>query len=413
MNVLLTPAELSGSIAVPSSKSAVHRALLVAAFAKDCTLVRFHGLSEDIRATVSCLSALGANFERTADGYAVTPISSAPQKAVLDCGESGSTLRFLMPVCAALGVHARFICHGRLAARPLSELRQALEEHGITFLSEHEICGTLTGGLFTLPGDVSSQYLTGLLFALSLCKEGGEICLSTELQSASYVRLTEEFLTLGGAEIHRNKNRYSVRGIAQFSPPPSIVCEGDYSNCAFFLGAGVTVFGLQKDSRQGDRAILPLLEQMGAEILREKDGGFRAKYDRLQSIKIDASDIPDLVPPLAVLCAAAQGTSRITGASRLRLKESDRLKTTAALLSALSVHAEETEDGLIIHGTGTLTGGTIHCENDHRIAMSGALASVFATAPITLLGAECVNKSYPAFWDDFVSLGGKITKLEH
>lgn len=412
MNLTITPSRLQGILTIPSSKSAVHRALLVAAFAKNKTKVCFHGLSEDLQATISCLSVLGASFEKTGNAYLVTPISEPPSDAVLDCGESGSTLRFLLPICAALGVHARFICHGRLQSRPLSDLQKSLENHGIVFANEHEISGTFVGGNVSLPGNVSSQYLTGLLFALSLSEEGGSIQLTTPLESASYVRLTEEFLALGKAVICRDKDRYSISSVGRFSPPSTIVCEGDYSNAAFFLGAGATVRGLNPKSRQGDRAILSLLSEMGADVRHEANGDACAKYSLLHSTNINAADIPDLVPPLAVLCATATGTSRISGAARLRLKESDRLQTTAELLRALSVRVDVTDDGLVIHGTGKLSGGIVRCENDHRIAMSAALASCFAEEEITLLGAECVNKSYPAFWEDFVSLGGKIKQIQ-
>ncbi|MBQ2252544.1 MAG: 3-phosphoshikimate 1-carboxyvinyltransferase [Clostridia bacterium] len=409
MNLVIHSRKLSGKVHIPSSKSAAHRALICAAFSNAPTRVKLRGLSEDIRATIRCLSALGAGITEECDALLVSPVKNAPKDAVLDCGESGSTLRFLLPICAALGVHASFVCHGRLASRPMDDLVGALSEHGITFTGTHEIRGQLTGGTFRLRGNISSQYLTGLLFALSLLGETSEIRLSTKLESASYVTLTTSILAEFGAKITQEGPIYLVRGIQRFTSPSIYEVEGDYSACAFWIGTGVRVCGLKADSLQGDSAILPLLMQMGAEI-RTENGVFQTVRPHTKALLANATDIPDLVPPLAVLCAAVKGESRITGAARLRFKESDRIQSTLALLTALGVDAEELPDGLVIRSDGHLSGGTVDAMGDHRIAMSAALASHFANGDITVLGAECVNKSYPAFWEDFASLNGVYTQ---
>ncbi len=405
MNLTLKSRRLSGEVRVPSSKSAAHRALIAAAFAKGQTHVKLSGFSDDILKTASCLSALGATLSKKTDGYFVTPMQAPPAEAVLDCGESGSTLRFLMPICAALGVHAKFVCHGRLAERPMEDLITALSEHGISFFGSHEICGKLSAGIFSLNANVSSQYLTGLLFALSLLEKNSEIHLTTKLESASYVRLTTDILRKCKAEIRSENDVFFVRGISRFTTPSIFCVEGDYSAASFWLGTGVRVSGLSADSTQGDSAILALLDRMGAAMSAE-EGALTATSTALLPIAVDATDIPDLVPPLAVLCATANGESRITGAARLRFKESDRIESTLALLRALGADAEALPDGLLIRGNGHLSGGTVDAMGDHRIAMSAALASHFADGDITVLGAECVNKSYPAFWKDFEKLGG-------
>lgn len=409
MNLLLHSRPLAGTLPARASKSVGHRALICAALSRAPSHLLLNATSDDLLATVRALTALGASFVQTPDGFDVDPISEPPAEASLDCGESGSTLRFLMPVCAALGVHARFLCHGRLGERPIVPLSRALAAHGICFPDTHEICGRLTPGDFVLPGDVSSQYVTALLYATSLLSGDSRILLSSALESASYVRLTLDVLRRAGARIDECGEGFCVHGIGRFSSPDFSAVEGDYSNAAFPLAAGVRVTGLSPDSLQGDRAILSVLRQMGATV--HEEDGVRAEYTSLSPITLDVSDIPDLVPPIAVLCAAAKGKSHIVGAARLRLKESDRIRTVCALLSALGVRVTEGEADITIHGDGTLHGGVVDAAGDHRIAMAAATASHFADGDITVLGAEAVDKSYPRFWEDFSSLGGAYTIL--
>ena len=402
MNVLITPGRLSGSVRAPASKSAAHRALICAALADRPTRVRISALNRDIEATLACLAALGAQLENDGDGIQVTPIADAPVDALLDCGESGSTLRFLLPVACALGVRATVVGHGRLPQRPNAALTDALRAHGASIdndLLPMRLSGPIAGGRWALPGDVSSQYVTGLLLALPLLVEDSEIVLTTKLASAAYVTMTLQALAAFGIEIIPTDTGWRVPGGQRYRSPGDLEVEGDWSAAAFWhganaLGAGIRVEGLKADSVQGDRAVLDLLGRA----------------------EIDAENVPDLVPILAAAAASLPQTTVITGAARLRLKESDRLATTAAMLRALGHGCEVTPDGLVIRGgrPAPCAEGvrTVDGANDHRIVMAAAVAAAFADAPVRITGAEAVEKSYPVFFRDYQALGG-IVHVEH
>ncbi len=415
MNKTLAPGERYGEVRIPSSKSIVHRQLICAALGEHEVLIRYDGLSRDIRATADCLSALGADIRIGENTLCVRPIDgrSNVETARLPTGESGSTLRFLIPVAGALGRRADFIMEGRLAERPMAPFDRLLREHGMSLSREGQILhceGQLEGGLFCLPGNISSQYFSGLLMALP--KLGCDSILQTEgrMESAAYVELTEEVLKAAGIRFDReNETSWKIFGNQIPCLPDTVSAEGDWSNATFFLcaaalsGHGIRVSGLNPGSCQGDRQILRILREFGAEVsVEEKSVSVRQGCCR--PIEVDAMAIPDLVPVLAVLCCSAEGISRITGAARLRWKESDRLTTTTALIRSLGGEAEELPDGIVIHGSGRLRGGTAESFNDHRIAMSAAVASVLCAEPVTVLGAECVGKSYPAFWKDIDAL---------
>ena len=415
MNKTIAPGERYGEVRIPSSKSIVHRQLICAALGEHEVLIRYDGLSRDIRATADCLSALGADIQIGENVLCVKPIDgpSDVEPALLPTGESGSTLRFLIPVAGALGRRADFIMEGRLAERPMAPFDRLLREHGMSLMRDGQILhcdGQLEGGLFCLPGNISSQYFSGLLMALP--KLGCDSILQTEgrMESAAYVELTEEVLKAAGIRFDReNETSWKIFGNQIPRLPDTVSAEGDWSNAAFFLcaaalsGHGIRVSGLNPGSCQGDRQILRILREFGAEVsVEEKSVSVRQGCRR--PIEVDAMAIPDLVPVLAVLCCSAEGISRITGAARLRWKESDRLTTTTALIRSLGGEAEELPDGIVIHGSGRLRGGTAESFNDHRIAMSAAVASVLCAEPVTVLGAECVGKSYPAFWKDFDAL---------
>ena len=415
MNKTLAPGERYGEVRIPSSKSIVHRQLICAALGEHEVLIRYDGLSRDIRATADCLSALGADIRIGENTLCVKPIDmrSNVETARLPTGESGSTLRFLIPVSGALGRRADFIMEGRLAERPMAPFDRLLLEHGMSLSRERQILhceGQLEGGTFCLPGNISSQYFSGLLMALP--KLGRDSILQTEgrMESAAYVELTEEVLKAAGIRFDReNENSWKIFGNQIPRLPDTVSAEGDWSNAAFFLcaaalsGHGIRVSGLNPESCQGDRQILRILREFGAEVsVDEKTVSVREGCRR--PIEVDAMAIPDLVPVLAVLCCSVEGISRITGAARLRWKESDRLTTTTALIRSLGGEAEELPDGIVIHGSGRLRGGKADTFNDHRIAMSAAVASVLCAEPVMVLGAECVGKSYPAFWEDFDAL---------
>ena len=411
----LSPGERTGEVKIPSSKSIVHRMLICAALGGREVAIRFDGLSRDIRATADCLTALGAEVHCAEHELRVSPIEERnnPEKAVLPAGESGSTLRFLIPVAGALGRGADFVMEGRLAERPMEPFDRLLREHGMTLKRDGQILhceGQLEGDLFCLPGNISSQYFSGLLMALPGL--GGDSLLQTEgeMESAAYVHLTEEVLKTAGIHFERkNASSWKIFGGQRPCLPGMVSAEGDWSNAAYFLcaaalsGQGIRVGGLNPASVQGDREILRILREFGAEVSVEEES-VSVRQGCRRPIEVDAMAIPDLVPALAVLCCAAEGVSRITGAARLRWKESDRLSTTTALIRSLGGEVEELPDGIVIHGSGSLRGGTTDTFNDHRIAMSAAVASVLCTGPVTVLGAECVGKSYPAFWRDFEAL---------
>lgn len=409
MNVKITPCTLDGDVVAPPSKSAAHRALLCAALAKKKSRIELSSVSKDIEATLRCVEAAGGRALKQDNGYEITPVFSGGadkpaecrvKKAVFDCGESGSTLRFFLPVAAALGIEATFVGSGRLPDRPVGELLAALK--GCNASADKlplTISGRLQSGVFRLRGDISSQYVTGLLFALPLLEGDSEIVLTTPLESASYVELTLRALADSGIAVERTESGFFVRGGQVYRPKETICVEGDWSNAAFFITASaignlVRVRGVDGGSAQGDAAIKNVLLSL-----------------RSSGAEIDAGDIPDLVPIVSVAAAYATGRTVIKNAARLRIKECDRLHAVAVNLNALGGKVQETNDGLIIDGTGGLTGGKVDGFNDHRIVMSMAIAATKAAGAVEISGAEAVEKSYPAFFEEFKRLGGKIDVL--
>ena len=379
MDLTLTPRPLRGDITVIPSKSQAHRLLICAAFADKPTQLACSETNADIEATADCLRALGAEIIRTQSGYTVFPANAVPEQAQLPCGESGSTLRFLLPIAGALGVDATFRLEGRLPNRPLSPLWEEMERMGCVLSRPTEKTvrcqGKLKSGVYTIDGGVSSQFITGLLFAHALM-EGCSLEITGTLESKPYVDLTKAALSL--FESRRSPGYAAV--------------EGDWSNGAFWLaanalGSTLSVRGLNTDSLQGDRAVVEILRQLAA-----------------GTPTVSAADIPDLVPVLAVCAAAKQGAA-FTDIRRLRLKESDRVASVIAMIESLGGRAEADENILTVYGTG-LTGGTVDSINDHRIAMAAAIAATVCREKVTVLQAECVQKSYPAFWKEYARLGG-------
>ena len=390
MDITIQPRLLRGTIAIIPSKSQAHRLLICAAFADKPTQIRCPDTNRDIEATADCLRALGAEILRTETGYSVFPVTELPKSAELNCCESGSTLRFLLPVCGALGVDTTFFMEGRLPQRPLSPLWEELERMGCRLSRPTEntlrCTGKLHPGRYQIAGNVSSQYITGLLLALSLMNEESSLDITGPIESAPYINMTKDALVHFGADPDHP-------GAHPLRSPGYLSVEGDWSNGAFFLvadalGSHLTVDGLKADSAQGDRAVLDCLSLI-----------------KNSSPTISAADIPDLIPVLAVAAACHQGTV-FTNIRRLRLKESDRVAAVIAMIENLGGCAWATEDTLTI-GPMPLRGGTVDSMNDHRIAMSAAIAATVCVKPVTILGAEAVNKSYPQFWDEYLHLGGK------
>ena len=497
MNIKITPQQLNGTIEAIPSKSHAHRLLIAQKLAAlqgggQEDPLAIPTFSEDIDATKGCLAQLDEELPR------------------FDCRESGSTIRFMIPVAMALKDEAVFAGSGKLPQRPLSPLMEEMERHGCSFemlaaakgaagalncakASERgvtsKICrirGRLQPGKYELAGNISSQFITGLLFALPLLNGDSSLQLTTKLESAGYVDLTLQVLREFGIEIREvwekitdedanagkkvviseraaeqadslsltanseadlkgipeanlesnSENyliRYEIPGNQIYREPEGLKVEGDWSNAAFWLVAGalggnITCTGLNPDSTQRDKEIVTVLEKMGAKIERENTAYHIAGNDApLHGETVSAAQFPDLVPVMAVAMTGASGTSSITNAERLRIKESDRLATVCDFLTILGTDIRQTEDGLIIHenknntdpsGTAAhcpappLSGGTVSSHNDHRIAMAAAVASCRADGPIVITGAEAVKKSYPDFFTDFVKLGGKIEILE-
>ena len=416
MNVTITPACLEGTVKAPASKSEAHRLLICAALSPETCDIDCDTTSQDIDATAECLRALGAQVTRTRLGFRVVPIPRdetgrprARRGALLDCGESGSTLRFLLPVAAALGRETTFRLHGRLPQRPLGPRWEALEAHGVRLSrpapGELLCAGRLENGRFLLPGDVSSQFFSGLLFALPLLSGPSELRAATPPESAGYIAMTLAALRRFGIAAEPLPDGWAIPGGQRYRSPGAVRAEGDWSNAAFWLAAGalsrpVTVTGLQAESGQGDRVILEDLRRFGAEVEQNADA-VTVRPAPLRGCSFDVRSTPDLAPPLALLAACAAGTTRITGAARLRYKESDRLASIAAALRALGADVRDLPDGLEIAG-GRLTGGTVDACGDHRIAMLAAIAS--ARCDVRLRGAECVEKSDPHFWQTLAGL---------
>lgn len=420
MEMRCTPAILSGKIKAISSKSHAHRVLICSALASEPTKINCNVLSKDITATVECLKMLGAEIKIEENTLFVNP-QKFSEKAEIDCGESGSTLRFLLPVVSALGIDTTINAHGRLPERPLSPLKEELEKKGVVFETDNKyplhITGNLQSGEYELAGNVSSQFVSGLLFALPLLEGDSKIALIPPVESKSYIDMTVATLRDFGIFIEETENTYIIKGNQKYISPKEITIEGDWSNSAFFLctGAlskdGVTVSGLNINSTQGDKKILDILKRMGASV-EVNDDEITVKKNKLMGTMVNGGDIPDLVPIVSVMGAMCdKGVTHIVNASRLRLKESDRIATTEALLTKAGAAVSETDDGLVIWGENDLIGGRVEGANDHRIVMSAAILSCLCALPVDIVGAEAVNKSYPHFFKDFNSLGGKANVI--
>ena len=414
MKVTIENADLQGKIKAIPSISYTHRMLICAALSDSPCMIECSETSADITATAGCMSGLCADIVRTESGYHVNP-GKAHEKAAVDCGESGSTFRFILPVACALGTETDFSLHGRLPERPMDVLYRALEANGISVNGKGtatvSVKGKLSPGEYHIPADISSQFISGLMFALPMLEGDSMICLSGKLASAAYIDITREVLSEFGICIEETDYGYFVRGGQKYRAGKDMVVGGDWSNAAFWLCAGalgheITCTGLNSESAQGDKAVVDILRRFGADVsITGNEVTVRRRY--MNGIDIDAEQIPDLVPVLAAVACAADGETRFYNAGRLRDKESDRIASTAQTLRAMGADITETDDGLIVRGS-RLYGAAVDSFGDHRIAMMAAAAAVYAEGPMTISGAQSVNKSYPGFFRDYMKLGGMI-----
>ena len=397
MNIKIQPSKINGKISAIASKSFAHRILICDFLAGNNLRSEFNGFtSKDILATANCLRAIRSG------------------KRILDCDESGSTLRFLIPLCAGLGGEFTFLGKGRLLSRPNTPLLNALAKSGVFFEENKEyikIWGKLNSGEFEIAGDISSQYVTGLIMALAMLKGDSKIILTSPLASKPYVDITLSVLKDYGIEIQNTDYGYFVKGEQKFSGEMS--AEGDWSNMAFYLVLGavngeITVSGLNLNSVQGDKKILEILKSANANVVACANE-ITVTKSQLKGFTMDANDCPDLVPICAVLGAVASGKTIINNIERLRIKESDRVVSTIEMLKSFGIMAEEKESSMIIYG-GKAKGGSVSSFNDHRIVMSSAVLGAVADGESEILDAGAVDKSYPTFFNDYNSVGGKASE---
>lgn len=393
MEVKITPNRLSGTMKMPPSKSYGHRALICAALGGGTA--EGAGCSEDIKATMRCLEAI-------------------ENRQPLFANESGSTLRFMIPIALAVNGFCEISGSERLMHRPLDEYFAIFDEKGIKYSLNGNtltVRGKLTGGEYTLRGDVSSQFITGLLFALPIIEDDSEIVLSTALESKAYVDMTIDVQQKFGVKIEKTLNGYRIKGGQKYKNVTYTV-EGDFSQAAFFLAMGhINLTGLDKNSIQGDKAIVDIYREMGM-VISETPAGYETDGRTTKNITVDVSQIPDTVPALACLMAVTEGEGRIVNAARLRIKECDRLEAVSTELKTLGADIFEGEDYLIIKGRKRLTGGVCSSHNDHRIAMAIASVTPYCDGDVIIKGAESVRKSMPDFWERFRALGGVADELD-
>ena len=443
MDIRITPSRLSGTLDAVSSKAFVHRLLICSALAEKETSINFNGMSDDIAATIRCLEAMGSSIKTERTALIVTPIMEKRESSViLQCGESGSTARFVLPLAAHFFDSFTLTGEGRLPRRPFAPLCDALTNVGCKFDSDQlpmTVTGRIKSGNFQIAGNISSQFISGLLFVLPLLGEGSTITVTTPLESEGYVEMTIEVLSLFGIAVEKKDSSpppqdssenldgsppdpvmeshvFRINGNRRYDSPGFATAESDWSNAAFFLcmgalghlhrGGDISLRGLSMISEQGDKKIIEILNSFGAKA----EGGTltTARPGVLRGINIDAAHIPDLVPTLSVIAAVSEGTTRIFNAQRLRLKESDRIHSTYHMLSSLGADVHTTDDGLVIRGKRKLQGGIVDGAGDHRIVMAAATAACACEKPVVIKGFGAVNKSYPSFFGNLKTLGGVI-----
>jgi len=425
VNITIERPPRGGEVKAIASKAHAHRMLICAALADRESFIKCIERCDDIDATVGCLESLGAKITHDGAGFHVRPVEYPISKDMIlqTCGESGATLRFLLPVCGALGVPAKFIMQDSVRTRSTSPSLEQLSVNGCEIIMANDsisCSGQLHSGDFNIPGNISSQFLSGLLFALPLCEGESIINVEGKIESMLYVTLTIDALKDYGIQVNMRGARASggavcfIQGGQKYISPGDVAVEGDWTNAAVWLsagalgGSGVTCSGLNLGSSQGDMAILRQIEKFGAAVEYE-GGSVTVKPSETRGIQIDAGGTPDLIPMLALIASVSVGESFISIADKLQIKESDRLHAVTQTLNALGADITERKDGLRIVGKNRLRGGTVDSYGDYRIAMMATVASIVCENPVTIKGAEATDKSYPGFFEDLKKLGGELS----
>jgi 3-phosphoshikimate 1-carboxyvinyltransferase len=422
MNIIIKPSKLSGEIDIPPSKSLSHRAIIAASLAEGETCIENIILSDDIIATIEAMRNFGVEIDIISNERYKLIIKGKGElelkNRIINCNESGSTLRFLIPFFSLVKEDITFIGKNKLIQRPLDSYYKIFDEKKIKYLNDSgnlplNISGSLKSGKYKLDGDISSQFITGLMFVLPLLDGNSEIIIKKDLESKSYIDLTIDILKRFNIEIENdNYKKFNIKGNQKYIARNYKV-ESDYSQASFWivanlLGNDIILKNINKDSIQGDKVILDIIKKMGANYKFVDNDLLITNKENLKNIDIDVKDCPDLVPILAVLASFQKGKCRIYNAKRLRIKESDRLKSISTELKKLGGNIVEKEDGLEIYPISKVSGGNAKSWNDHRIAMALTIFSLKAKDEIYLSNSEAINKSYPEFYNDFKKLGGEI-----
>lgn len=412
----IIPSKLSGTIKVPSSKSIAHRAIICAYLSESVSEIKNICYSDDVTATINAVKIMGGQVTHKKNSLIVSNLSiPCNNNIMIDCNESGSTLRFLIPIVAAKKTTCCFKGRGNLFLRPLTPYLDCLAKAGVTCNlkpdSTLEISGRLQPGSFYIPGNISSQFISGLLFALPILDGNSEIIITSEIESTSYIDMTINILNKFGIYVLKTKSGFKINGNQRYKSTDLFI-ESDWSQASFFMVAGaigssVTLSNLNRSSLQGDSYILQILKEFGANISFLNDN-VTVSAGPLHGINIDASQTPDLVPILSVIACLATGKTHIYGALRARFKESDRIKSMYTALKEIGGDITETHDGFIINGVSNFKGGITDPSNDHRIVMALSVASIRSKEPLYIKDFLSINKSYPAFFEDFKSIGGKL-----
>lgn len=419
---IIKKSTLNGVVQAPSSKSFAHRIMICCALSRSKCTIKNVSKSDDMDATIGCLTALGVNITKQGSTIYMDSTNfvknNSKEHFTLDCKESGTTLRIMIPICCALGLNVTFIGSGRLPQRPLDEYLTLLPQHGIKIEKGEAslpltVSGQLFGDTFEISPKVSSQYVSGLIFALSLLNNDTTLELSSKLLGGQYVDITTQVMDDFGVKAEKHDTCYKIKGAQKYTIPDSgeVNVEGDWSQAAFFLCGGaingdIEVTNLNTSSCQGDKKIVSILQSLGADIEVTKNC-VKVKKSVLKGTTIDALDTPDLVPVVALTCAFAQGDTSITGVERLKFKESDRLLSTSEMIKSLGGQCTYTSDCIKVKGQGFLKGGIVKAYNDHRIVMASAIGALCTENDTIIEDAHAVNKSYSDFFVDYNALGGK------